>query len=80
MKIIEPKVELWQQGDDSKAHVARCARVCYGRETGNDEATIKRLINDGHWSMFRHETYYTHLFGYLNPYYRSAYNIPKRRK
>lgn len=33
MKIIEPKVELWQQGDDSKAHVARCARVCYGRET-----------------------------------------------
>ena len=58
MKIIEPKVELWQQGDDSKAHVARCARVCYGRETGNDEATIKRLINDKHWSMFRHGTYY----------------------
>jgi thymidylate synthase ThyX len=58
MKIIEPKVELWQQGDDSKAHVARCARVCYGRETGNDEATIKRLINDEHWNMFRHETYY----------------------
>lgn len=23
---------------------------------------------------------HTHLFGYLNPYYRSAYNIPKRRK
>ena len=58
MKIIEPKVELWQQEDDFKAHVARCARVCYGRETGNDEATIKRLINDGHWSMFRHGTYY----------------------
>ena len=58
MKIIEPKVELWQQGNDSKAHVARCARVCYGRETGNDEATIKRLINDKHWSMFRHGTYY----------------------
>lgn len=58
MKIIEPKVELWKQGDDAKAHVARCARVCYGRETGNDEATIKRLINNEHWSMFRHETYY----------------------
>lgn len=58
MKIIEPKVELWQQGDDAKAHVARCARVCYGRATGNDEATIKRLINDEHWSMFRHGTYY----------------------
>lgn len=29
MKIIEPKVELWQQGDDAKAHVARCARVIW---------------------------------------------------
>lgn len=58
MKIIEPKVELWQQGDDAKAHVARCARVCYGRKTGNDQATIKRLIDSEHWSMFRHGTYY----------------------
>ena len=57
MKIIEPKVELWRQ-EDAKAHVARCARVCYGKETGNDEATIKRLINSKHWSMFRHETVY----------------------
>lgn len=116
MKIIEPKVELWQQGDDSKAHVARCARVCYGRETGNDEATIKRLINDEHWSteaivfenggfvgilglskklwkkyteaIYKYRTNtgkmtasdYTHLFGYLNSYYRSAYNVSKRRK
>lgn len=58
MKIIEPKVELWQQGGDVKAHVARCARVCYGREIGNDQATIKRLIDSEHWSMFRHGTYY----------------------
>lgn len=58
MKIIEPKVELWKQGGDAKAHIARCARVCYGRTSGNDEATIKRLINNEHWSMFRHETYY----------------------
>lgn len=58
MKIIEPKVELWKQGDNAKAHVARCARVCYGRETGNDEATIKRLLDNRHWSMFRHGTYY----------------------
>lgn len=57
MKIIEPKVELWRQ-EDPKAHVARCARVCYGKETGNDEATVKRLINSKHWSMFRHETVY----------------------
>lgn len=58
MKIIEPKVELWQQGDDAKAHVARCARVCYGRENGNDEATVKRLLYSKHWSMFRHITYH----------------------
>lgn len=58
MKIIEPKVELWKQGDDAKAHVARCARVCYGRTNGNDGATIKQLINNEHWSMFRHGTYY----------------------
>ena len=58
MKIIEPKVELWKQGDDAKAHVARCARVCYGKETGNDEATVKRLLDSNHWSMFRHESVY----------------------
>lgn len=58
MKIIEPKVKLWQQGNDAKAHVARCARVCYGRETGNDEATVKRLLDSKHWSMFRHESVY----------------------
>lgn len=58
MKIIEPKVELWKQGNDTKAHVARCARVCYGKETGNDEATVKRLLNSKHWSMFRHESVY----------------------
>lgn len=58
MKIIEPKVELWQQGGDAKAHVARCARVCYGREIGNDEATVKRLLDSRHWSMFRHESVY----------------------
>lgn len=57
MKIIEPKVELWRQ-EDAKAHVARCARVCYGREIGNDQATVKRLLNSRHWSMFRHESVY----------------------
>ena len=31
MKIIEPSVEYWRQGDDVKAHVAKCARVCYGK-------------------------------------------------
>ena len=57
MKIIEPKVELWQQ-DDKIAHVARCARVCYKKETGNDNTLYGNLERSKHWSMFRHETYY----------------------
>lgn len=30
--------------------------------------------------VFNNYLCYTHLFGYLNPYYRSAYNVSKRRK
>lgn len=57
MTIIKPKVELWQQ-DDKVAHVAHCARVCYKKETGNDNALYGNLERSKHWSMFRHETYY----------------------
>lgn len=58
MKIVEPFVELWKQGDDVKAHVAKCARVCYGKESGNDDVTINILLKKHHWSMFRHESVY----------------------
>ena len=58
MKIIEPSVGLWKQGDDVKAHVDKCARVCYGKETGNDDVTINTLLKKHHWSMFRHESVY----------------------
>lgn len=58
MKIIEPKIELWQQGESKVAHVARCARVCYGKESGNDEALYGSLERRNHISMYRHETYY----------------------
>ena len=57
MKIIEPSVELWMQ-EDPIAHVARCARVCYGRESGNDEALYGSLERRNHLSMYHHETYY----------------------
>lgn len=40
------------------------------------EASYKYRINTDKMTA----SDYTHLFGYLNPYYRSAYNIPKRRK
>ena len=58
MKIIEPNVELWEQ-DDKVTHVARCARVCYKKETGNDNVLYENLERSKHWSMFRHETYYS---------------------
>lgn len=40
------------------------------------EAIYKYRTNTGKMTA----SDYTHLFGYLNPYYRSAYNIPKCRK
>ena len=57
MKIIKPEVSLWIQ-TDKVAHVARCARVCYGRESGNDQILYDNLEKNNHLSMFRHETYY----------------------
>ena len=59
MNIVEPSVELWTQGIDKVKHVAKCARVCYGRESGNDNALYQNLENIKHLSMFRHETYYS---------------------
>ena len=58
MKIIEPKIELIEQGENIVSHVARCARVCYKKETGNDEKLVENLYKNHHWSMFRHETHY----------------------
>ena len=57
MKIIEPSVELWVQ-EDSIAHVARCARICYKKESGDDKKRYDSLIKSNHWSMFRHESVY----------------------
>ena len=63
MKIIEPNVELWKQTDEV-AHVCRCARVCYRKESGNDERLIQSLKLRKHLSVFRHFTYY-----YIMPAY-----------
>lgn len=57
MKIIEPSVELWLQ-KDVIAHIARCARICYGRDSGNDFVLCNNLLHNKHWSMFRHESVY----------------------
>lgn len=51
MKIIEPSVELWEQGHDSHSiwsHIAKCCRVCYQSEPRNngetDEEFVQRVI------------------------------------
>lgn len=58
MKIIEPKVELIPFNGNCIEHVARCARVCYRKESGNDAALYGSLERRNHLSMYRHETYY----------------------
>lgn len=57
MNIIKPTVELWLQ-KDAIAHVAKCARICYKKETGNNVALYERLKHSNHLSMFRHESIY----------------------
>lgn len=80
MKIINPSVELWKQ-NDPKQHVARCARICYNKNKGDDEVTIKNLLNRKHYSVFRHETVYAavrymdikDMFMHVNKYMECPY-------
>ena len=64
MKLIEPKVELLSELNISRAsHIARCARVCYGREYKEpnqeaDDKMVQGLIKNGHLSMLRHASVY----------------------
>lgn len=59
MKIVEPSVELWKQGDDVNSHIAKCARICYASDkTTDNDAMVDRLIKSKHFSMLRHKTIY----------------------
>lgn len=59
MKIIEPNVEYWTEYSISNIdHIARCARVCYRSEKGDNEKLVNALKNNKHLSMFRHSTRY----------------------
>nr|UVX83348.1 MAG: hypothetical protein [Bacteriophage sp.] len=74
-------------------HIGNCPNcifnkyLCYGGFVGN-LGLVKKLWKKYTEAIYKYRTNtgkmtasnYTHLFGYLNPYYRSAYNIPKRRK
>lgn len=64
MKIIEPKVKLLSELNSSpESHIARCARVCYGKEykepnQETDKKMVDGLIKRGHLSMLRHASVY----------------------
>lgn len=59
MKIIEPNVEYWSEcGINHINHIARCARICYRSEKGDNEKLVLALGNNKHYSMFRHATKY----------------------
>ena len=64
MELIEPQVELLSELDITpESHIARCARVCYGREYKEpnqeaDKKMVEGLIKRGHLSMLRHASMY----------------------
>lgn len=58
MRIVNPSVELWLDNNNWMAHVARCARICYASDKGEDKNLVTRLLKDNHKSMFRHRSHY----------------------
>lgn len=58
MRIVNPSVELWVDNNNWMAHVARCARICYASDKGEDKNLVNRLLKDKHYSMFRHRSHY----------------------
>ena len=64
MELIEPEVKLLSELDITpESHIARCARVCYGREYKEpnqeaDKKMVEGLIKRGHLSMLRHASMY----------------------
>lgn len=58
MRIVNPSVDLWLDNNNWIAHVARCARICYASDKGEDKNLVTRLLKDNHKSMFRHRSHY----------------------
>lgn len=80
MKLIEPKVELLSELNISpESHIARCARVCYGKEYKEpnqeaDEKMVDGLIKREHLSMLRHASVYVmHTDCDITPQYITNY-------
>ena len=79
MRIIEPKVELLSELNISpESHIARCARLCYGKEYKEsnqeaDEKMVDGLIKRGHLSMLRHSSAYFVFTNHLPEEFKSEY-------
>ena len=80
MKLIEPKVKLLSELNiNTKSHIARCARVCYGKEYKEpnqeaDEKMVDGLIKRGHLSMLRHASTYISDLQYASRYLQHHIN------
>ena len=79
MKIREPKVELLSEiGISPESHIARCARVCYGKEYKEpdqeaDKKMVDGLIKRNHLSMLRHNSAYFVFTNHLPEEFKSEY-------
>lgn len=62
VRVIKPSVEYIKEVN-SISHIAKCARVCYGKEGGNDNITFNNLYKAKHYSMFRHASVYAIIDG-----------------
>lgn len=62
IRVIKPSVKYLKEVD-RVSHVAKCARVCFGKETGNDNKTFDNLYKAKHYSMFRHASVYAIIDG-----------------
>ena len=62
IRVIKPSVEYLKE-TDRISHIAKCARVCFGKETGNDNKTFDNLYKAKHYSMFRHASVYAIIDG-----------------
>ena len=62
IRVIKPSVEYLKE-TDKISHIAKCARVCFGKETGDDNRTFYNLYKAKHYSMFRHASVYAIING-----------------
>lgn len=62
IRVIKPSVKYLKEVD-RVSHIAKCARVCFGKETGNDNKTFDNLYKAKHYSMFRHASVYAIIDG-----------------